>query len=126
MFALDTNAVSGLLAGDEALGALLAQDDRHALPIIVVGEYRFGLLRSKERQWLEPIFEQLIQESELLEIDNQTTEVYASIRERLRGNGRPLPENDVWIASLAVQYKLAIVTRDSHFDAVEGLVRFSW
>ena len=126
MFVLDTNAVSALLAGDKALGALLEHDDRHALPVIVIGEYRFGLVRSKHRRSLEPLLDQLIEQSLVLAIDDATTHAYASVRESLRRKGTPLPENDVWIAALAEQHQLAIVTRDEHFEDVEGIVRHSW
>ena len=126
MFALDTNAVSALFAGDEALEVLLSSDERLALPVIVVGEYRFGLIRSRYRRQLETLLDRLVAESELLLVDDQTTRHYAEVREALKRKGRPLPENDVWIAALAVQHRMPIVTRDEHFDHVEGLQRLDW
>lgn len=126
MFLLDTNAVSSLFSGEPGLEALLAEDDRHALPVIVIGEYRFGLLRSTSRRQLEPLLERLVLESEVLVVDEATTHHYSRTREALRRKGRPLPENDVWIAALALQHRLAIVTRDEHFDEVDGLVRHAW
>jgi predicted nucleic acid-binding protein len=39
---------------------------------------------------------------------------------------RRAPENDVWIAALALQHRLPVVSRDRHFDRVEGLERRSW
>ena len=44
----------------------------------------------------------------------------------LRSRGTPIPENDLWIAALAVQHKLTLVTRDSHFQVVAGLITESW
>lgn len=126
MLLLDTNAVSALLMGEPAIQALLNEDDRHALPVIVVGEYRFGLLRSRSRRQLEPLLERLVLESEVLVVDEATTHHYARAREILRRKGRPLPENDVWIAALALQHRLAIATRDQHFDELDGLVRHGW
>jgi len=123
---LDTNAVSALLAGDEELAAVLDSDERHHLPVIVIGEYRYGLLRSKYRQRLEPVLATLIRESIPLAIDLETTNHYARVRDELRSKGRPIPENDVWIAALARQHAEPVVSRDEHFDAVDGLVRHSW
>ena len=40
--------------------------------------------------------------------------------------GRPIPENDVWIAALARQHELPIVSRDEHFDDVPGVERLAW
>ncbi len=123
---LDTNAVSALLAGDAALGDLLSAQARHHLPVIVIGEYRFGLLRSRHRESLERLLATLVRESVVLLVDEATAEVYSHVREELRGRGRPLPENDVWISALALQHHQPVVTRDGHFDEVEGLRRLSW
>jgi tRNA(fMet)-specific endonuclease VapC len=123
---LDTNAVSALFVGDPDLEAVLAASHRHELPTIVIGEYRFGLARSRHRKILVPLLDQLIAESVILNVDLATTEAYAVVRERLRAKGRPLPENDVWIAALAIQHGLDVVSRDIHFDHVAGLRRRSW
>ena len=56
---LDTNAVSALLSGDPALARLLEPSERHQLPVIVIGEYRHGLLRSRHRQTLSAFLERL-------------------------------------------------------------------
>jgi len=123
---LDTNAVSALFAGDPALGEGLAGDDRHHLPVIVIGEYRYGLVRSRERGPLGRLFDLLIRESIVLPLVGETTEHYARVREELRRAGRPIPENDVWIAALSRQYELPIVSRDNHFDGIAGVNRLSW
>ncbi len=123
---LDTNAVSALLAGDPALEEVLSGSDRHELPVVVLGEYRYGLLRSRHRRKLEPLLDRLENESRVLAIDRRTALFYAQVRELLRSAGTPLPENDVWIAALAVQHHAAVVTRDEHFDKVPGIERVAW
>ena len=123
---LDTNAVSALLAGDDALGEVLASEARHHLPVIVVGEYRFGFVRSRRRDHLTSLLTELIRQSMVLDVDLTTSEHYGRVREWLRAQGRPIPENDVWIAALALQHGVAIVSRDAHFDEVDGLRRIGW
>ena len=123
---LDTNAVSALLAGDTRLGDLLDDADRHQLPVVVIGEYRYGLLRSRHRQRLERLFALLIRESEVLPVDEETTHNYAAVRNELRRAGHPIPENDVWVAALARQHRQAIVSQDQHFDAVRDVERVGW
>jgi tRNA(fMet)-specific endonuclease VapC len=123
---LDTNAVSSLFAGDPALADVLAARSRHHLPVIVIGEYRFGLLRSRHRERLGLLLATLIQESSVLVVDQVTAEVYSQVREDLRTKGRPIPENDVWIAALALQHQQPVVSHDDHFDSVPGLVRLGW
>jgi tRNA(fMet)-specific endonuclease VapC len=123
---LDTNAVSALFAGDPALGEGLASDDRHHLPVIVIGEFRYGLLRSRQRGPLGRLLDLLIRESIVLPVVEETTAHYAQVREALRRAGRPIPENDLWIAALSRQYELPIVSRDDHFDGIAGVDRLSW
>lgn len=123
---LDTNAVSALLAGDPALAEVLEASERHHLPTVVLGEYRYGLRRSRKQRSIEPWLDQLETESDVLEIESVTARHYAVVRSELRRKGRPIPENDVWIAALAVQHSLAIVSRDGHFDEVDGVHRITW
>jgi len=48
------------------------------------------------------------------------------VREHLRRAGRPIPENDVWIAALAHQYGQRVISRDTHFDFVDRSMRLAW
>ncbi len=123
---LDTNAVSALLAGEARLEERLGAADRLYLPIFVIGEYRFGLLGSRFRDSLEPLFARLDEACHTLCPNEQTARQYATVRHELRTKGQPIPENDVWIAALARQHDMALVTRDTHFDQVDGLTRISW
>ena len=123
---LDTNAVSALFSGDRAIVGALESADRHHLPVVVIGEYRCGLLRSTARKRMEPLLQTLIHESAVLRVDEATAEIYADVRDELRQAGRPIPENDVWIAALSRQHNEPVLSRDQHFDAVPGLDRRSW
>lgn len=123
---LDTNAVSALFSGDEALKQILESSFRHHLPVIVLGEYRFGVLGSKNRDLLTDLLETLEGESHILPVDAITTRHYAEIRRQLKKAGTPIPENDVWIAALAKQHMLSIVSRDRHFDLVESIQCIHW
>ncbi len=48
------------------------------------------------------------------------------VRVGLKRTGRPIPANDAWIAALALQHGLPVLSRDRHFDAVPGLERAGW
>ncbi len=123
---LDTNAVSALLSGDTGLEGILTDAEKHHLPVIVVGEYLFGVAGSGQRNRLNSIFQRLVRESLVLDVDQQTGEIYAQVRFELKQKGRPLPDNDIWIAALARQHKLSVVSRDSHFDEIVGIRRVPW
>jgi tRNA(fMet)-specific endonuclease VapC len=56
----------------------------------------------------------------------ETAEFYASVLNQLKHAGTPIPTNDIWIAACAFQYGYRLVTKDSHFDCVKGLLRIDF
>jgi predicted nucleic acid-binding protein len=123
---LDTNALSDLLLENRALLRALPAHGVFRLPVIVLGEFRFGIKRSRDRVKLGNLLSQMEAEAEILHVDPQTAWHYATIREELRRDGRPIPQNDTWIAAIARQHELPIVSRDAHFDYVPNVRRISW
>lgn len=99
---------------------------RFALPVVVIGEYRFGIAQSRYRARYERWLEALIADCMVLEISTQTTNHYASIGVELKRDGTPIPANDLWIAALCRQHDLPLLSRDRHFDAVSGIRRLDW
>jgi tRNA(fMet)-specific endonuclease VapC len=65
-------------------------------------------------------------ESIVLLPDRATADVYALVRQELRIKGQPIPKNDIWIAALARQFDLEVVSQDAHFDSVPNLRRIEW
>jgi len=124
--ALDTNALSDFAAGSESLGEALAPFRSLALPVTVLGEYRFGLLASKKHARLTDWLAELLTEAHVLETTERTSVVYARVRQQLRAAGTPIPENDVWIAASAIEHSLPLATRDKHFKLVRGLEVVGW
>ncbi len=55
-----------------------------------------------------------------------TARRYAAIKNELRRQGRPIPENDLWIAATALEHGLLLVTRDEHFQHIGGLEIERW
>lgn len=56
----------------------------------------------------------------------ETARHYGEIGNTLRLKGRPLPENDIWIAAIALQHDLTLVTRDTHFNEIDGFKVVVW
>lgn len=123
---LDTNALSAFLAGDDLLKGVLGSFRVIHLPVIVLGEHRFGLLRSRHRKNIEPLLDRLEAIANILPVDSGTVRPYAEIRDQLKRAGTPIPANDAWIAALALQHDLPVVSRDTHFDAVKRVRRVKW
>ena len=123
---LDTNALSAVADGEDAAMELVAGADRIAIPVIILGEYRLGIAQSRHRASYETWLREWIAAVTILDIDERTTDSYSRIGLELKQKGKPIPANDLWIASLCRQHSLPLVSRDKHFDLVAGLRRFGW
>jgi predicted nucleic acid-binding protein len=123
---LDTNALSALADGELSASSVAAHIQQLSLPVIVLGEFLYGIGRSRHRKRYQAWLEDVLELCPLLSIDGETAASYASVREGLRKRGHPIPSNDAWIAALALQHGLAVLSRDAHFDAVPGVERVEW
>jgi tRNA(fMet)-specific endonuclease VapC len=54
----------------------------------------------------------------------ETSEFFSQIYKKLRIKGKPIPTNDIWIASVAMQHGLALYSKDRHFMYVDGLILY--
>jgi tRNA(fMet)-specific endonuclease VapC len=123
---LDTNALSALADGEAALEPILRNSTRLAIPVIVLGEFRYGISQSRYHAQYDRWLSRYLRDFQVLEIDESSTVSYAEIRAELKKAGTPIPANDAWIAALCRHHSLPIISRDRHFDAVRGLTRVSW
>jgi predicted nucleic acid-binding protein len=105
---------------------MLGQASEIAIPAIVLGEYQFGIRQSRNRKPYERWLVEVIAANRVLVVDEITADRYAEVRDELKQSGRPIPSNDLWIAALARQYGLPLLSRDGHFDSVAGLQRVAW
>ena len=123
---LDTNALSAVADNEPKAVELYNNADAIALAVIVLGEFRFGIAQSRNRNEYESWLRKLVGMTRVLDIDERTTAEYAQVRVELKKIGRPIPSNDVWIAALCRQHSLPILSRDGHFDFVPGIQRLDW
>jgi tRNA(fMet)-specific endonuclease VapC len=123
---LDTDALSAFIDGEPAVGARLSIEAHVEIPVIVLGEFRYGISGSRHRAQYEQWLLDHLPEFEILDVTEPTTMTYARLRVSLKQLGRPIPANDAWIAALALQHRLPLMSRDEHFDAVPGVRREPW
>lgn len=123
---LDTNALSAFADGDAALGEVLRHQARACVPVIVLGEFRYGIARSRHRAAYEKWLLAQLRHFEVLPVTDPTAASYAVVRVTLKQQGTPIPGNDAWIAALALQHRLPVLSRDKHFDFVPQLARREW
>lgn len=123
---LDTNALSAFADENPAILSVLAKAEQLAIPVVVLGEYRYGIAQSRNKAAYSTWLDNLLADCMVLEIGEKTTLHYADIHLDLRRAGRPIPTNDLWIAALCRQHKLPLLSRDRHFDFVPGNRRLEW
>lgn len=123
---LDTNALSAFFDGDPALVDLLSEAPDLYLPVIVLGEYQFGLKASRLKKTREPQLLAFAETCTVLPVLESTVGWYATVRDGLRKAGTPIPENDIWISALALEYQQTVITQDSHFLKVKQINVRSW
>jgi tRNA(fMet)-specific endonuclease VapC len=123
---LDTNGLSAIAEGDAALEPILRDAKQIAVPVIVLGEYRYGVQHSRDRRRYEQWLAESLPKYRVLEVDEQTAVSYVLVRGELKRAGTPIPSNDRWIAALCRQHSLPLLSRDRHFDLVSGLRRLDW
>jgi predicted nucleic acid-binding protein len=123
---IDTNALSAFIDGDAAVGDILRRQARAAIPVVVLGEFRYGISASRHREAYEGWLQRHLADFEVLDVTEDTAVVYARVRVALKRAGQPIPANDAWIAALALQHELTVLSRDDHFDVVRGLRRIRW
>ena len=125
-YLLDTNIVIRMLVGDIAIQEKMQNGNNLFLTSPVVGELYYGAQKSgKVTENLHRI-NIFVEEHIFLPCDLETAQWYGIIKNQLGRKGRPIPNNDIWIAALAMQHDLILVTRDAHFDEVESLQTEYW
>lgn len=111
---LDTNIIVEYIRGDETLRFRFAASQSIYVP------------RASRREQALTKVRDFLRIATLLLPDAKTAEVYGEVKAGLSQIGKPIPENDVWIAAVARQHDLPVVTRDGHFDHVQGLTVLAW
>jgi predicted nucleic acid-binding protein len=123
---LDTNGLSAVADGESELESILRKAPELAIPVIVLGEYWYGISHSRDRHRYEQWLTEYLPAFRILSVDEQTALSYSAIRTELKKAGTPIPSNDVWIAALCRQFSMPLISRDRHFDFISGLTRLTW
>jgi tRNA(fMet)-specific endonuclease VapC len=123
---LDTSVVIPHLRGDKVLSARLTQVTSIHIPWVVLGELLFGAQRAVRPQEALTQVRTFVRTVVLLLPDEGTAESYGVLKAELARIGKPIPDNDLWIAAVARQWDLPVATRDAHFAAVPSLTTLPW
>ena len=125
-YLLDTNIIIRMFTGNTAIQEKMQNGNNLFLASPSVGELYYGAQKSEKVTENLHRVNTFVEKHIILSCDLETAQWFGIIKDRLRRKGSPIPDNDIWIAALAMQYDLILVTRDSHFDAVESLRTERW
>lgn len=123
--ALDTNRLTDLFRGDVALAEWLGTCEEVWIPLFVLGEIQAGFHGGaqqprNELQLRNPLAKETVG---VLFPGRVTADHYARLFVQLKRAGTPVPDNDLWIAALALEHDLLLITRDQHFQRIPRLLR---
>ncbi len=125
-FLLDTNIIIALFAQDPKIHDRITNAEEVFIPCIAIGELYFGAYRSLKIQENLIRIDDFSRNNTILGCNIETARRYGDIKNLLKEKGQPIPENDIWIAAIAQEYGLSLITRDAHFNAVQNLKVEVW
>ena len=122
--ALDTNAYREAADGKPRAVELLRRADEIFVPFVVLGELRAGFAADTVGKKNEAKLTEFLGSPRVrvLLADEQTTHAYATLFAQLRRQGTPIPTNNLWIAALAIQHDLPLLSSDRHFSHLPQLL----
>ena len=125
-YLLDTSVLIALFADETAVKDKLVQVSEVFIPSIAVGELYYGAWKSQRHRENIAQVDELVAGSVVLGCNAETARWYGEIKNTLRLKGRPIPENDLWIAAIALEHDLVMATRDAHFEEIDNLKVEMW
>jgi len=120
-YLLDTNIVIGILSKNQYILQKIEKLNEVYIPITTIGELYYGAFKSQKTQKNLESINALIDNSNILGDDVETAKIYGEIKNNLKQKGRPIPENDIWIAAISIFNELTLITEDEHFKEVSHL-----
>lgn len=125
-YLLDTNIVIALFAEDPSVQKHIAKAGEVFIPATVIGELFFGAFKSERSKANSARIENFAASNTVLACDIGTSREYGRIKNILHEKGCPIPENDIWIAAIAMEHGLILISRDEHFKKIDELKKAIW
>lgn len=124
---LDTTVIVDHLRGkNPSISQKLKEIAILYVPLTALGELLYGAYNSAfQAKGLKQV-EEFLRICAVLTSDERTAHIYGQINTELSRKGKPIPQNDVWIAAVALEHNLPLATRDPHFSQVTGLTVLHW
>jgi len=123
---LDTNAYSELIAGDVSILDALSEASEVYMSIFVIGELYYGFTNGSKEMKNREILNHFLKKStvKIVHTTIETAEIYGRLKTNLKKKGNPVPINDLWIASHAIETGSFLLTFDSHFKSIPEVLLY--
>lgn len=101
--------------------------DEVATTVVTLAELQVGVLAANDTDVRAQRLATLdtLADMEVIPIDEGVARIWARLRMHLAESGRRVRINDLWIAAIAAQHELPVVTQDDDFDPVDGVAGLS-
>jgi tRNA(fMet)-specific endonuclease VapC len=86
---------------------------------IVVGELYYGAYASSNSQKHIEQIQDFLADCIIVSPNVEASIAYGKLKSDLKKKGSPIPENDIWIAAIAIQQNIPLFTTDNHFKLLE-------
>ena len=120
---IDTNSYSRLYKGDKIIEERLSKAKEVLISVVSLGELYLGFREGTRRRENLIYLRKFLNKSSIriVNVDQKTSDFYSQVKYELRRKGKPIPENDIWIAAQVIETRSTLVTYDRHFLAISGL-----
>ncbi len=122
-YILDTSAYSAFFKGDRRLRPWFTHTHKIFLPLVVIGELRAGFANGNRTSENETLLGRFLDTANVdtLPLSLSTTKFFADTFLQVKKSGKALGTNDLWIAALAKEHSLPILTLDADFQRIKGV-----
>lgn len=118
---LDTNTIIHAFKERNKIVTTLDGFEIVFVSVTVIGELFYGAYKSSDTVKHLNQIQKFLSNCAVIQIDSTTSEFYGRIKTALYLKGKPIPENDIWIAVSALQHNLPLFTSDEHFQEIDGI-----
>ena len=121
---LDTSGYSAFMRGHSEVEGALREADEICFNPVILGEFLAGFVRGRRRKKNESELKTFLESPrvKVLDVNAETAQRYAVILNSLWKAGTPIPTNDIWIAAIAMQHGLHLLTTDAHYQKVSQII----